>query len=111
MPSTPIPDAPAPAGAVHCDTCDAVCCRLTVVLQAGDDIAAHLTDYTDAGLQVMARDEFGWCVAVDPAGGGCTIYDARPEVCRRFLMGGPYCRAIREDYADRGERNIPLQMF
>lgn len=112
MPPIPALEAPpAPAATISCASCDAVCCRMTVVLQDGDDIAEHLTDYTDAGLHVMARDEFGWCVAVDPAGRGCSIYGARPQVCRRFLMAGPYCRAIREDYADRNARNIPLQMF
>ena len=100
-----------PAAEPACASCDAVCCRMTVVLQAGDSIPEHLTDYTMAGLQVMARDEFGWCVAVDPAGGGCSIYGSRPEVCRRFRMGGAYCRALREDYADRNARGIPLQMF
>jgi len=97
---------------VHdCASCDDVCCRMTVVLQAGDRVAERLTTVTEAGLHVMARDEFGWCVAVDPAGGGCSIYESRPEVCRRFTMGGPYCRALREDYSDRNARGIPLQMF
>lgn len=95
----------------HCAACDAVCCRMTVVLQEGDDVAEHLTDYSAAGQQVMARDEFGWCVAVDPAGGGCSIYSSRPDVCRRFRMGGPYCIAIREDYSDRNAKGIPLEML
>ena len=30
----------------------------------------------------------------------CGIYDTRPSVCRRFVMNGPYCRAIREEYSD-----------
>lgn len=107
MPAT----VPADEEAADCARCDAVCCRMTVVLQGSDRIPAHLTDYTDAGLEVMARDEFGWCVAVDPAGRGCSIYDSRPEVCRRFHMDGPYCRAIRVDYAERNARGIPLQMF
>lgn len=112
MPPSTFTDTPAPAGgAAHCASCDAVCCRMTVVLQEGDHIASHLTEHTAAGLEVMARDEFGWCVAVDPAGGGCSIYDSRPDVCRRFLMDGPYCRAVRGDYADRNARGIPLQMF
>ena len=42
-----------------CARCDAVCCRLTVVLQPEDRIPAHLTTHTDAGLHVMARDEEG----------------------------------------------------
>ncbi|MEN1956660.1 YkgJ family cysteine cluster protein [Luteimonas changyuni] len=112
MPSSIPTGTPEPAlEAIDCASCDAVCCRMTVVLQPDDRVAEHLTDYTAAGLHVMARDEFGWCVAVDPAGGGCSIYASRPDVCRRFPMGGPYCRAVREDYADRNARGIPLQMF
>lgn len=84
---------------VHCARCDAVCCRLTVVLQPEDRIAEHLTTVTDQGLHVMARDAEGWCVAVDAARMCCSIYEARPSVCRRFRMGGPYCQAIREDYS------------
>ena len=33
-----------------CGRCDAVCCRLTVVVQPEDNIPAHLTTHTDAGL-------------------------------------------------------------
>lgn len=97
--------------AIVCGSCDAVCCRLSVVLQAGDQVPEHLTTWSAAGLHLMARDEFGWCVAVDSATGGCTIYDSRPDVCRRFAMGGPYCRAVRDDYADRNARGIPLAMY
>lgn len=95
----------------HCDACDAVCCRLTVVLQAGDDVPARFTDVNDAGLLVMARDAEGWCVAVDEARMCCSIYETRPDVCRRFAMGGPYCREVRADYTDRGVRGIPLTLY
>ena len=94
-----------------CVRCDAVCCRLTVVLQPEDRIPQRLTAHTDAGLHVMARDEEGWCVAVDAARMCCSIYETRPQVCRRFVMSGPYCREIRDDYADRNARGIPLAMF
>ncbi len=93
-----------------CARCDAVCCRLTVVLQPEDRIPLHLTDKTDAGLTVMARDEEGWCVAIDPAHMRCSIYDTRPKICRRFVMDGPYCREVRADYSDRNSRGIPLQL-
>ena len=96
---------------LHCDACDAVCCRLTVVLQPGDRVAGHFTTHTDTGLHVMARDEEGWCVALDGARMCCSIYDSRPEVCRRFAMAGPYCREVRADYADRRERGIPLILY
>lgn len=84
---------------------------MTVVLQPGDHVPGHLTDYSEEGFQVMARDEFGWCVAVDPAGGGCSIYASRPEACRYFRMGGPHCIEVRADHADRNARGIPLRMY
>lgn len=102
------PVAPAPSA---CERCDAVCCRLTVVLQPEDRIPLHLTDRTDKGLHVMARDPEGWCVAVDAAHMRCSIYESRPRVCRSFVMSGPYCREIQADYRDRNARGIPLRMY
>jgi Fe-S-cluster containining protein len=96
--------------AIRCDDCDAACCRLTVVLLPGDAIPAHLTTHTDAGLHVMARDEEGWCVAVDSARMCCSIYESRPAICRRFRMGGPYCREVRVDLARHYARSIPLAL-
>lgn len=97
-------------GKADCKRCDAVCCRLTVVVQPEDGIAEHLTTLTEQGLRVMARDEEGWCVAVDSAHMHCSIYEGRPDVCRRFHMGGPYCEAIREDYFRDGLRAIPMRL-
>lgn len=94
-----------------CRSCDAVCCRLTVVLDDTDAIPEYLTDTTAAGLHVMARDEEGWCVAIDSARMRCSIYDSRPAVCRRFAMDGPYCREVRADYTDRRARGIPLTLY
>lgn len=94
-----------------CGRCDAVCCRFPVLLQPGDDVPPRFTDVTDAGLAVMARDEEGWCVAIDAARMRCSIYDSRPDVCRRFAMDGPDCREIRADYNRRGARGIPLVMY
>ena len=51
---------------VRCTSCDAVCCRLTVVLGSDDDVPPHLTTRL-GGLHVMARDEEGWCVALGRA--------------------------------------------
>ena len=94
-----------------CSRCDAVCCRLTVVVQPEDRIPAHYTTRNEAGLEVMARDAEGWCVAVDGARMQCSIYETRPQVCRRFVMSGPYCREIRADYKDRNARGIPLALY
>lgn len=97
--------------AVSCTNCDAVCCRLTVVLMPDDAIPLHLTEVTAKGLAIMARDEDGWCVAIDQARMCCSIYDSRPAICRAFSMGGPYCRDIRETYSDQRARGIPLTMY
>jgi Fe-S-cluster containining protein len=97
--------------AARCDACDAVCCRLTVVLMPEDNVAAHLTARTPAGLHVMARGEDGWCVALDGVHMRCSIYDTRPAICRKFAMAGPYCQDVRADYADRRARGIPLTLY
>lgn len=96
---------------VSCSNCDAVCCRLTVVLMPEDKIPAHLTARTEHGLAVMAHDEDGWCVAVDPLRMCCSIYEQRPGICRKFAMGSPYCRAERAEYRDHMARGIPLTLY
>ncbi|MDQ3494238.1 MAG: YkgJ family cysteine cluster protein [Pseudomonadota bacterium] len=98
------------SASVSCDHCDAVCCRLTVVLMPEDEVPAHLTTRTEAGLTVMARDEGGWCVAVDGARMCCSIYAQRPAICRKFAMGGPYCLDERANYAAEARHRIPLQL-
>ncbi|MDI9238566.1 YkgJ family cysteine cluster protein [Lysobacter sp. LF1] len=99
------------SSAAHCSQCDAVCCRLTVVLQPEDDVPAHLTTRTAAQLLVMAHDEDGWCVALDGARMNCSIYETRPAVCRRFVMDGPYCRAVRSEYAEERLHAIELHLI
>lgn len=81
-----------------------------MVLQPDEHLPAHLTTYLPSGLRVMARDEEGWCVALDGARMNCGIYDSRPSVCRRFVMDGPYCQAVREEYAEQRLRGIPLAL-
>lgn len=94
-----------------CERCDAVCCRLTVLLQPEDRIPERYTTRTTEGLHVMARDAEGWCVAIDGARMQCGIYESRPQVCRRFVMAGPYCREVQADYLDRNLRGIPLELY
>ena len=38
-------------------------------------------------------------------------HQQRPAICRKFEMGGRYCREVRADYADRNARGIPLTMY
>ena len=94
--------------AISCDRCDAVCCRLTVLVMPEDKVPRHLVDRTAEGLEVMARDEEGWCVAVDHQHMRCGIYDQRPGICRKFAMGGAYCRDERREYREQIARGIPL---
>ena len=82
-----------------------------MVVQPEDHVPAHYTTITAAGLEVMARDAEGWCVAIDGAHMQCSIYETRPQVCRRFTMSGPYCREVQADYRDRNARGIPLQLY
>lgn len=89
-----------PRKASGCSTCDAVCCRLTVVLQPEDKIPSHLTTQLPSGLHVMKHDEDGWCVAINSTKMNCGIYETRPSICRRFVMNGPYCKAVRTEYAE-----------
>ncbi|HUA81040.1 MAG TPA: YkgJ family cysteine cluster protein [Dyella sp.] len=99
-----------PVGKANCARCEAVCCRLIVVLEPGDDIPPHLTAHTEQGHLVMAHGEDGWCVAVDRTHMNCGIYENRPAVCRRFVMGGPYCKAIRAEYGKPGSRRIAIAL-
>jgi Fe-S-cluster containining protein len=96
---------------VSCERCDAVCCRLTVVLMPEDAVPGHLTERTARGVTVMARDEEGWCVAIDQRRMCCSIYESRPRICRTFARGGAYCRDVRETHRDALARGIPLTMY
>ncbi|KGQ18768.1 FliB domain containing protein [Lysobacter dokdonensis DS-58] len=91
----------------HCSRCDAVCCRLTVLVMPEDRVPGHLLEHRD-GLTMMARDEEGWCVALDSSRMCCGIYESRPDVCRRFEMNGPYCRSVREEYSSHRAIGIAL---
>lgn len=92
---------------VLCSNCEAVCCRLTVVLDKSDRIPEHLVTHGDNGIDTMARGDDGWCIALDRSTMSCSIYEQRPSVCRRFVMGAGYCRLERAKYAGRG---IPLRV-
>lgn len=93
----------------HCSRCDALCCRLTVVVFPEDDIPAYLTDTNAQGVTVMARDPDGWCVALDGARMNCGIYETRPSICRKFAMSGPYCLDVRAEAA-RTAQAIPIRV-
>ena len=81
---------------VQCSSCEAVCCRLTVVLMPEDHVPEWLTTRDERGLETMAKGEDGWCAALDRHTQRCTIYDERPAICRKYAMGGPSCRHERK---------------
>ena len=84
--------------AVSCSQCEAVCCRLTVVVMPDDDVPRHFIARDAAGMEVMARGADGWCAALDRSLMRCGIYARRPDVCRRFVMGAGYCRSVRAEF-------------
>lgn len=111
--SQPTPNPPpavlAPERSTLCERCDAVCCRLTVVLRDTDVVAQELVALGDAGERTMAHRPDGWCVALG-SDHRCSIYATRPEACRRFAMAGPYCLAVRVDYANYTRPAIALTL-
>ena len=92
---------------VHCGDCEAVGYRLLVIVEPGDRVPRGPTNGNEEGLEVMARSEDGWCVALDRQSMSCSIYELRPDTCRRFTMCGGYCRAIREDFRRNAAKIIP----
>ena len=83
---------------VRCDTCEAVCCRLTVVLMPEDHMPEWLIDHDTHGMETLAKGEDGWCAALDPLHMRCSIYEDRPTICRKYAMGSPSCRDERKKW-------------
>ena len=96
---------------VSCSRCDAVCCRLTVVVMPEDGIPSYLLESLPSGLTVMARGEDGWCVALDHGRMCCGIYESRPEICRKFAMGSAFCRSERAEYSKQTSKQIGLTVI
>jgi uncharacterized protein len=98
-------------GAVpDCRTCGACCYgdEMWVHVMAvdddrlGDDRVHRLTVLTQHGRGYFARSMKmvgGRCIAyrdsLADGGCGCSIYDARPDICRTFEAGSADCHAAR----------------
>jgi Fe-S-cluster containining protein len=80
---------------VTCTNCEAVCCRLEVLLITDTGVPDEYVETDKWGGQRMARSENGWCSALDQDSNLCTIYEKRPWICREFQMGGPECISER----------------
>jgi len=83
---------------IRCTACEAVCCRLVVVLMPEDDVPTGFREHDRAGLEVMAKGEDGWCAALNAKTMRCGIYAQRPTVCRDFNMGGRACKTERLEW-------------
>lgn len=103
-------DAPAD---ISCANCQAVCCRLEVMLMGDDDVPARLTARDPWGGWVMRRLDDGWCAALDRATMKCTIYGRRPFICGEYEMGGSDCIEERTLFRARrgpaGETLLPQE--
>ena len=95
---------------VHCSSCEAVCCRLLVVLMPDDVVPARFIARDERDLEVMARGEEGWCAALNLDTMQCSIYEQRPYICRGFAMGGPYCLSEREKWPGLAKASIPIAL-
>lgn len=80
---------------VSCDSCEACCCRLEVLLLGDTGVPEHFIEIDRWGGQTMARLDDGWCAALNRNTLMCMIYENRPLVCREYEMGAPECIAER----------------
>ncbi len=78
---------------VSCNTCQASCCRLEVMLITDTGVPDKFIAVDQWGGMTMARLDDGWCAALDRSSMNCSIYEKRPLICREFEMGGYDCLA------------------
>lgn len=62
---------------------------------AADDkqVPTDMVDWNGRKGAVMKRTDKGECIAL--VNNQCSIYEARPEVCRKFERGGRLCAVAR----------------
>jgi Fe-S-cluster containining protein len=54
-------------------------------------VPEHLIERDKTGVEFMAQLADGWCAALDRQTMKCTIYEARPWVCREYEVGDYEC--------------------
>ncbi len=76
-----------PEVAVDCNArmpvCQAVCCKLKFPLSPAE-VDAGVVKWDIGHPYVIRHDSTGHCIHNDRATGGCTVYEDRPGVCRRY---------------------------
>lgn len=85
---------------VHCEDCQACCCRKEVLLLGDTRVPSHFVVLDAWGAEVMERLDDGWCIALDRQRLCCSIYSLRPQLCRDVAMGGAECLAARAEPED-----------
>ena len=78
-----------------CLSC-AACCRVFGVVEVSpqDRIPLPLIMDTELGYKTMKVKPYTFeCVCLD--GNKCSIYENRPDVCRKFEVGGFLCKLAR----------------
>ena len=88
--------------------CRAVCCRLHFALTAEQVESGRIK--WDLGEPYYIRHEStGYCHHLDPSGKGCTVYENRPGVCRKYSCAQDeriwtdFEKMILNEDLDRGE--------
>jgi len=76
---------------VTCSNCQAICCRLEVMIISDTGVPESHIAFDEWGGETMNRLEDGWCSAVDRETFMCTIYENRPWACREFEMASYEC--------------------
>lgn|GEM_PF-1870901 len=76
------PDIPVDCSA-RLPICKAVCCSLRFPLSAAE-VEAGAVKWELGHPYVIRHSSVGFCVHNDRATGGCTVYEDRPQVCRRY---------------------------
>lgn len=67
--------------------CKAICCKLHFALTA-DEVEAGRVRW-DLGQPYFIRQEAsGFCTHLDPESRGCSVYEDRPGICRRYSCAG-----------------------
>ena len=83
----------------ECAGC-ARCCHLVVELIAGvDDDVPERFVVEHEGIRCMEQCGDGACIALDPVTRLCTIYERRPEMCRKLKRAESLCRMALVRYA------------
>lgn len=80
------PPNPAPEAIINCaervHLCKAVCCKLNFALTPGE-VRSGKVEWDRKLPYLIAHQENGYCAHLDE-GKGCSIFEDRPALCRRF---------------------------